>query len=260
MAPAKRSAHFAPLKYATVIDARLGRDDSDSESDDGAGPTFGERLATRQAKSAAEATYASAPRRFGEGNSHGSGAPVAKRDRKDRPREVSSKKPVPVGRARCLGIVPQASGAGTGGVGKAFDPRFEEHCGPLHEDMLKTHYGFINDMRAKERDEVRDQLRKEPTNDTLRSQLRSMEAEEARRRAEERRDEIRRELKKEEREKVKLGKKPFFVKESAVRERELEQKFNDLKATGGVQKFIEKRRKRHASKDRRLLPNLRPDE
>jgi ribosomal RNA-processing protein 36 len=67
-------------------------------------------------------------------------------------------------------------------------------------------------------------------------------------------------LKKEEKEKVKLGKKPFFVKEAAVRERELELKFADLKAAGGVQKFIEKRRKRHASKDRRLLPNRRPYE
>lgn len=179
------------------------------------------------------------------------GTSLKRRARKDAPREISSKRPVPFGRSRCLGIEEQ----GPVGVGRSFDPRFEEHCGELHDEHVDRNYLFLDGMRDKERSELRKELQERPADSGLRSKLRKMEAEESRKRSEERRKMIRDELKSEEKEKVKQGKQPYFFKESDVRERELQAKFADLKARGGVQKYIEKRRKRHASKDRKhLLP------
>jgi ribosomal RNA-processing protein 36 len=210
--------------------------------------TFGDILASSRLASDNAATAAVAPRiqRGGEPLS------VARRARKDCPREISSQRPVPVGRSRCLGIV-------DGGEGRArpFDPRFEAHCGSIHEEHVERNFSFVDGIREKERADVKKILNADPSNDELRAEVRSMEAQESRRRALARRKAIRSDLIAEEKEKVKRGKMPFFVKESSIRERELEAKFADLKASGGVKKFIEKRRKRLAGKDRKLLPERR---
>lgn len=179
------------------------------------------------------------------------GTSIKPRARKDEPRLISSKRPVAFGRTRCLGIEEQ----GPVGVGRSFDPRFEGHCGELHEEHVERNFEFLEGLREKERAELRKDLQNRPADSQLRSKLRKMEADEARKKAELRRRNIREELKAEEKKKVKEGKRPYFFKESDVREREFQAKFADLKARGGVQKYIEKRRKRHASKDRKhLLP------
>jgi ribosomal RNA-processing protein 36 len=215
--------------------------------------TFGELLDASRAASDTAASAAMAPLvRYG-GNATMS---VAKRSRKDCPRELSFRRPVPVGRTRCLGI---SEGSREGHV-QPFDPRFESHCGSVNEEHVDRNFSFVDSIRDKERAEAKKLLEADPSNDVLRTNVRSMEADESRRRALTRRKTIRSELMAEEKEKVKLGKKPFFVKESAIRERELESKFVGLKAAGGVKKFIEKRRKRLASKDRKLLPHRRARE
>lgn len=187
------------------------------------------------------------------GGRRGPGAAVAKRARKDAPREVSSRRPVPYGRSRCLGLEDGAGGRGVGGSGRVVDPRFEEHCGELREEHVRRNFEFVEGVREKEREEIRKALAKGRGNFSMRERLRREEDELKRRTEEDRRERIRRDLKREEREKVKGGKKPWFFKESDVRERELEAKFDDLKKKGGVQKYIEKRRKRSAGKDRKLL-------
>ena len=47
------------------------------------------------------------------------------------------------------------------------------------------------------------------------------------------------------------------MKRSELRERELEARFNELKASGGVKKYIAKQRRRAVAKDRRRLPQRR---
>lgn len=221
---------------------------------------MGERLAAARAESAARATYARPPP-AGDGDGgaaggddgapparRGPGAAVARRARKDAPREVSSRRPVPFGRARCLGL-----DAGASGAGRVLDPRFEEHCGELREEHVRRNFQFVEGLKEKEREEIRKLLAKGRGTAEMRARLRREEDELKRRREEDRREEIRKQLRSEEKEKVKIGKKPWFFKESDVKERELEAKFEDLKKKGGVQKYIEKRRKRSAGKDRKLL-------
>jgi ribosomal RNA-processing protein 36 len=90
-------------------------------------------------------------------------------------------------------------------------------------------------------------------------------------------------LKQEERALVRNGKKPFFLKASAVKEIALEEKYDivlttcyqlcnstykefplayrykELKSSGKLQKYLVKKRRRNASKDRKWLPDDRRD-
>jgi len=58
---------------------------------------------------------------------------------------------------------------------------------------------------------------------------------------------------------VAAGNKPFYLKKSEKRKRELVAKYEELKATGGLEKFMAKRRRKNASKDHRYLPDRRAD-
>lgn len=177
---------------------------------------------------------------------------VAKRGGKGRPREISSRKPVPVGRERCLGI---EEGAGrTRSVRGGFDPRFEEHCGELREEHFERNYEFVQGIREKSRELLQKASGKDAD---AAEKLKKMEQEDLRRRIVLRRREVLKKAREEEKEAVRQGKKPFFMKESQLRKMQIEAKFKELKGSGGVKKYIEKRRKRLASKDRKLLPERR---
>ena len=230
--------------------------------------TLGERLAKARAASVSAAFSARGPELV-EDESGGeeqpalqkrtkAGTALKRRGRKDEPREVSSRRPVPFGRSRCLGI--ENDDAASSKRKRSMDPRFEDHCGNLKDQHVKRNYEFLKDVRGRELAEARKSLEKDPKNFALRSHIRKMEAQDARVKSDERRAAIRAELIAEEKEKVKMGKKPYFFKESVVRERELKEKFEELKARGGVQKYIEKRRKRAASKDRRHLLRRRGED
>lgn len=174
------------------------------------------------------------------------GAAVARRARKDAPREVSSRRPVPCGRARCLGEEERTK--------RGVDPRFAEHCLEEDEGAAGVRYGFVGDMLEKE---VRELRRVVQNGGEGREELARMEREVERRKVEERRGREKAEARKAEKAKVADGKMPWFDKAGEVREREAFGKYEELKKTGGVQKFIEKRRKRSAAKDRKLLPERR---
>jgi ribosomal RNA-processing protein 36 len=56
---------------------------------------------------------------------------------------------------------------------------------------------------------------------------------------------------------VAAGKSPFFLSKAAKKKRELLAKYEELKAGGRLDKFMEKRRKKNAAKDHRYLPSGR---
>ncbi|KAF6161552.1 hypothetical protein GIB67_009431 [Kingdonia uniflora] len=62
------------------------------------------------------------------------------------------------------------------------------------------------------------------------------------------------EHKKKEREAAKQGKRPFYLTKSEIRKKELIEKYHKLKAAGKLESFIDKRRKKNASKDHRYVP------
>lgn len=56
------------------------------------------------------------------------------------------------------------------------------------------------------------------------------------------------------------GKKPYYLKKSEQRRLELVSKFDELKKSGRLDKFMEKRRKKNAAKDHRYVPSQRRGE
>ncbi|OEL19791.1 hypothetical protein BAE44_0019192 [Dichanthelium oligosanthes] len=69
--------------------------------------------------------------------------------------------------------------------------------------------------------------------------------------------EILREHIKKEREAAKAGKRPYYLKKSELRERKLMNKYKELKEAGKLDAFMERRRKKNASKDHRYMPYRR---
>lgn len=178
---------------------------------------------------------------------------VAKRSKKNHPREISSRRPVPVGREQCLGITTADDSSRS--VKYGFDPRFEEHCGELREDHVERNYAFVNGLREKRRSVLHGKAEKGKADEDEIAELRRMDNEDERRKRLLRRRKVLKEFRAQEKEAVKQGKQPYFLKEKDVRKLEMEEKFKELKEIGGVKKYIMKRRKRLASKDRKLLPD-----
>ncbi len=62
---------------------------------------------------------------------------------------------------------------------------------------------------------------------------------------------------KKEREAVKSGKGVYFQKRSEKKRQELIMRYQELKATGRLEKVMAKRQKKNAAKDHRYLPSTR---
>ncbi|KAK6130106.1 hypothetical protein DH2020_036156 [Rehmannia glutinosa] len=66
------------------------------------------------------------------------------------------------------------------------------------------------------------------------------------------------EHKKKEREAAKKGKQPYYLKKSELRKQKLVEKYKELKESGKLEAFIEKKRRKNAAKDHRYIPYRRP--
>lgn len=169
------------------------------------------------------------------------------RANKNRPMEMSSK--VRVGRYR---EVIQASKM------VVRDPRFESLCGNLDTEGFKNRYSFLYEVELPaEKSKLQKLIKKSKDPNVIEdlknhiswidkqlksSSYRNIESE------------ILSEHIKKEKEAAKQGKHPYYLKKSEIRERKLIRKYNELKASGKLDSFIEKRRKKNASKDHRFMP------
>ncbi|GIL67430.1 hypothetical protein Vafri_20819 [Volvox africanus] len=173
-----------------------------------------------------------------------------RRENKDRPLEMSSKRPV--GRFREVIQVPQK---------RARDPRFDSAEEPPSTDVFRRRYSFLyNEMLPQEKAELQTKLKKQKNPNTraqLQSQLQRVEAamrdEDLRRRTQK----LESEWKSKERSAVAAGKTPYFLKTSDKKQLALLAKYQELKERGKLDKFMEKRRKKNAAKDHRYLPSGR---
>jgi len=136
------------------------------------------------------------------------------------------------------------------------DPRFEPLSGPLDETKIQKAYSFLDDYREHEMKELKSAIKKtkdETEKEKLKRALLSMES---RKKAQERKKkeaEILDRHRKEEKELVKQGKKPFYLKKTEQRKRLLVDRFSELKGKQ-LDRVLERRRKKVEGKERKKMP------
>mmetsp|Transcript_15116 Transcript_15116/g.36028 ORF Transcript_15116/g.36028 Transcript_15116/m.36028 type:complete len:286 (-) Transcript_15116:27-884(-) len=204
-----------------------------------------ERLRETDNSAALAVTTVKATRR-GDGNDT-SLSKKFKRENKNRPPEMSSKRPVP--RFREVFEAPKR---------EIRDPRFESLSGKFDKQVFRKRYSFLyEEQLPEEASKLKSLIRKEKdpgAQQKLHAKLTRVQqqiAEEAKLR---KKDAWESERKAKEKELVKAGKKPFYLKRSEQRKAELVRKYHELKDAGRLDKFMEKKRRRNAAKEHRLLP------
>ena len=170
------------------------------------------------------------------------------RPSKHAPMELSSKKAV----SRKRSVVP---------IHKIMrrDPRFEPAIGKVNDDQVKKNYAFLSGYRESEIAELKAGLRKakDPiAKETLKRALTSMESKKRTERLNEQRQEVVRQHRREEKEKVRQGKTPFYLKNSEVKERALKERYEAMKGKER-EKAIARRTKKMASRERKNMPQVR---
>lgn len=176
---------------------------------------------------------------------------VPKRVNKNRPAEMSSKKPV-----RRFREVMQAPKR------VIRDPRFESLCGRYVESKFKTSYKFLYDEELPaEKKRLQDVLQRGKTGEAseeIQKHINWIEGQLKEEQLRRKKAVKSNEQMKKEREAVKQGKKPFYTKKSETRKQELIAKYKELQASGKLEAFLAKRRRKNAAKDHRYVPYRRP--
>lgn len=177
------------------------------------------------------------------------------RANKNRPMEVSCKKPV--SRFREVIQAPKKV---------IRDPRFESLSGNLDVEGFRNRYNFLfEEELPAEREELCKQMKK--LNDPeviaeLKNHISWIDKQLKFDSTKRRDGAILAEHKKKEREAAKQGKRPFYLKNSEIKRRRNIEKFHELKAAGKgkLESYIEKRRRKNAAKDYRHMPYRRSNE
>lgn len=136
------------------------------------------------------------------------------------------------------------------------DPRFEASSGMVDEEKVARNYDFLDSYRDDEMVELKKAIKvtkDEAVKERLKRELLSMES---RKKAKVRKDNAKEVLerhRREEKELVKQGKQPFYLKKSEQRERVLKEQYEGLKGKG-LERVIERRRKKVEGKEKRNMP------
>lgn len=141
------------------------------------------------------------------------------------------------------------------------DPRFEALSGTLDEAKFRKSYGFVFDqVIPAEKEELQERMKKEKNahkKKGMQAKLTRLEQtlkKEAQQRKVDRREKERNDA---EKEAVRQGKRPYYLKKSDVKKQEWAEKYQELKRAGKVQDYLAKKRKRRAAKDHKLIPDAR---
>lgn len=171
---------------------------------------------------------------------------VKRKRGKNAPEEVSAKARVP--RVRTVVAVPAI---------KRRDPRFDG--GPVNDDMFRKAYAFLSEYKDSEIAALKEDTKKTKDPEE-RKRMQTLLTKLQQQRATERSaDAVRKVLhdrKKAEGEAQESGKRPYYLKAREVKELARVEQFKALEAKGdaAVDKALAKRRKKLASKERRMLP------
>ena len=178
-----------------------------------------------------------------------------KRENKNRPREMSSKKAV--GRFRdVVGVSSDLNQK----VKEKRDPRFDSLCGEFNDELFKKSYKFVDDIRAKERVQLKEELKVETDQERIEqikyliqrydNQMREKKLLESRKAAKDEEREKNKEL-------VQSGNKPIYRNKMENKNKELVEKFEGLKKSGGLDKYIKSKTKKNFVKDRKKFGNMK---
>ena len=170
------------------------------------------------------------------------------RSSKHAPAEISSKKAV----SRKREVVPTLKRA-------VRDPRFEPTSGSIDQEKAKKNYGFLNDYRDSEISELKSTLRqaKDPiTKERLKRALLRMESRKKTQQSKDQEQEVLSAHRAKEKELIKQGKKPFYLKKADRKKLALTQRFEGMRPKQ-VDKVIERRRKKKASREMKAMPESR---
>ncbi|KAJ0308245.1 hypothetical protein COL5a_000848 [Colletotrichum fioriniae] len=187
----------------------------------------------------------SGPEEVGRKPKHG--ADHVKRSSKHAPMEQSSKKPV--SRRREIIAVPKM---------EVRDPRFDPMSGPVDESKARRAYAFLDDYRKDEMKQLRAEIKKTKDADKkeeMKRMLLSMESKMKARERKQRADDVIQEHKRKEKELVKEGKQPFYLKKSEQKKRFLMDQFAGMKKKQ-VDRTIERKRKKVVGRERKELDKM----
>ncbi|KAH0537850.1 hypothetical protein FGG08_005463 [Glutinoglossum americanum] len=184
----------------------------------------------------------------GERTARKNGKEIFGRSSKHAPTELSSKKAV--SRKREAVVVPKR---------ETRDPRFDPLAGPLDERKLRKDYAFLESYRESEMKSIRDEIKRakdETVKEGLKKELLSMESKKKAQEAKDKQQEILDVHRKKEKELIKQGKKPFYLKKAEQKKLALLERYSKLKGKQ-LSHVIERKRKKRASKERKNMPFLR---
>ncbi|OQV14549.1 hypothetical protein BV898_11270 [Hypsibius exemplaris] len=170
-----------------------------------------------------------------------------RKNAKNAPLEISSKKPPALPAPSLAGIKKQ----------RYRDPRFDEKCGSLGTVSFEKNYQFVFELREKELQTVRQQHRRERDPERkaqLKDLLTRLENQERARTQKKKAEEKDSERKVAQTQLVASGKNPYFLKKSDKSILDMVSQFQELKKTGKLKKYMEKKRKRNAKSDSKGLP------
>ncbi|CAL1540961.1 unnamed protein product [Lymnaea stagnalis] len=164
-----------------------------------------------------------------------------KRENKNRPTELSARRPVPKTHFVAKEKITR-------------DPRFDDLSGEFNEHIFKKTYSFISDVKTKEKMKLKKIIEKTTDKEKkielkqLYNRLVQKELAEVRKN---KKEELERQWKKKEFEQVQEGKKPYFLKKSEKKAL-LDAEFKkELEETGKMQKYLTRKSKKLAAKEKR---------
>ncbi|XP_026734250.1 ribosomal RNA processing protein 36 homolog [Trichoplusia ni] len=175
---------------------------------------------------------------FGKNETERAPAKVFKRENKNRPREMSSKKPVPL-----------LQGVPTVKKKEIRDPRFDPLCGEFDKKQFSENYNFLSDIRMKDIKAIRAEL-KETTDPDRQLQLRRLlqrlndqhKASKKHKIDSEKLDKNKEALKQE----FKEGRQAHFKNKSELRVEALVKQYEELKKEGAgrIQRHLKRRQQK----------------
>ncbi|KAH0792940.1 ribosomal RNA processing protein 36 [Histomonas meleagridis] len=138
---------------------------------------------------------------------------------------------------------------------KYFDPRFSEQCGEMDKIGFVKNYSFLQQNREREIKEITNAM-KNSDNSTdlaaLKRQRQSLVDQQKTFDTKIKDVEERIRWHRDEKQRILEGKKPFWLDKKAMREMAEQKKFNQLKQSGKLQKYLAKKRKKQAAKDKKF--------